>query len=145
MNNIYQKTSASLESRERGKCMVTRQRGKLDIVYYPIPREAAESIDWAMFHAACAAGIWGEAARRFDWVAFFDGATNGVPVDPYQFVDNMLVNGLLLLQNLSKEYTSSSFGAFVTKAYQRPVPNTSGVVVMDAGNGNPPPPPPDGK
>ncbi len=63
------------------------------------------------------AGLWGPHAAAFDWTAFFVGATTApfdyvdedsghaistsflIPKDPYLFVDNMLVNGMLLCKD----------------------------------------------
>jgi hypothetical protein len=64
----------------------------LEAHHHPIERSFAEMIDWRLFAADCRAGKWGPACAAFDWDAFL-GAQ---PFNPYAFVDDMRVNGLLL-------------------------------------------------
>ena len=61
----------------------------LEAHHHPIERSIAELIDWKRLERDCRAGMWGEPAALFDW-DHFD------PADPYAFVDDMRVNGLLL-------------------------------------------------
>jgi hypothetical protein len=108
---LFVRTRKQLIDREKGRCwlsgMTAEQSGApLEAHHYPIERCFAERIDWPRFAKDCQAGVWGQYAKAFDWTTFFQGCQNivaedtGNPyckvVDPYSFVDNMLVNGLLL-------------------------------------------------
>jgi hypothetical protein len=70
----------------------------LEAHHYPIERCLAEMMDWSFIKAEALRGELGgtgkqrAAAQAFDWIAFD-------PADPYSFVDNMLVNGLLLCKS----------------------------------------------
>ena len=85
----------------------------LETHHHPVERSLAEMTDFRLVQADCEAGMYGDAAKSFDWADFWVGAVevhdtityaDGVteefiflkPVDPYKFVDNMLVNGRVL-------------------------------------------------
>lgn len=113
---LFERTRKQLIERERGRCfisgMTAEQLGApLEAHHHPIERCFAEIIDWSRFSADCKAGHWGSRAQAFDWDKFFvggkavtipgktpldPGVTYQVPLDPYLFVDDMTVNGMLL-------------------------------------------------
>jgi hypothetical protein len=72
--------------------------GPLEAHHYPIERCLAEMIDWELVRQDALAGELGitqaqrDACKAFDWNAFM----RATPFDPYTFVDDMRVNGLLL-------------------------------------------------
>lgn len=86
----------------------------LEAHHHPIEWSLTNLMDWQRFSEDCLSGRWGEHAKAFDWAVFFANAkeepfsythdeTGAViqasrllPVDPYLFVDDMRVNGLLL-------------------------------------------------
>lgn len=86
---LFRHSRQALEQREGGRCFVcgctADKVGPLEAHHHPIERSFAEMIDW------------GPSSRMrrdfplFDWAAF-DAAGS----DPYLFVDDMRVNGLLL-------------------------------------------------
>lgn len=84
---LFTRTRRQLIEREGGRCYVcgrtAAEVGPLEAHHHPIERSFAEMIDWSE----------GSLIRRefphFDW-SKFDLA------DPYTFVDDMTVNGLLL-------------------------------------------------
>ena len=85
-----------LIERVGGRCFVCNgdaaQVGPLQAHHYPIERSLATEWDWPKFIADCRASMWGIYAQAFHWEGF-DPAR-----DPYQFVDDMRVNGLLLCE-----------------------------------------------
>jgi hypothetical protein len=92
--SLFARTRKLLEAREGGRCMVCQRTAAeagapLESHHHPIERSLANLIDWPRFAAACKAGAWGPHAAAFDWSAFD-------PADPYTFVDDQTVNGLLL-------------------------------------------------
>jgi hypothetical protein len=120
---LFRRSREQLIAREGGRCWVSgltaEQLGApLEAHHHPIERSMANMIDWQRFATDCKAGIWGPHAKGFDWDGFFEGATTQrvevpaqdgeeaytvtlvIPRDPYLFVDDMTVNGLLL----GKEY-----------------------------------------
>ena len=83
-----------LIEREGGRCNVCGATAEesghpLEAHHHPIERSLMNMIDWKLFQSDCQAGVWGKNARDFDWVKL---ETDG----PEAFVDDMLVNGLLL-------------------------------------------------
>ena len=91
---LFVKTKALLVKREGGRCAVCQRTAEeagapLESHHHPIERSLANLIDWSRFKADCLAGKWGPFARGFDWAGFD-------PADPYTFVDDQTVNGLLL-------------------------------------------------
>lgn len=90
---LFVRTKKLLMEREGGRCFVSgmteAEVGPLEAHHHPIERSMANMIDWDRFAADCKAGIWGPHARAFDWSRFD-------PADPYTFVDDMTVNGVLL-------------------------------------------------
>jgi hypothetical protein len=108
---LFHRTRMDLIGREKGRCWISGLTAKelgapLEAHHHPIERSFAERIDWSAFAKDCQAGMWGPYAKGFDWTGFFAGAVTiiaedtGLPylkiADPYLFVDNMLVNGMLL-------------------------------------------------
>lgn len=123
--STFTRTRKALLERDGARCWVCSgtadKVGPLEAHHYPIERSLAEMIDWKRVANDAKNGEVGIAqaqrnmARAFDWDAFFDGANeihvpedNSDPgdireaysylavKDPYSFVDNMLVNGVLL-------------------------------------------------
>lgn len=156
---LFERTRAQLIARERGRCWVTGMTAEesgapLEAHHHPIERCFAERIDWARFSKECLAGKWGPHAQAFDWVGFFQGVTTvdgyARPRDPYLFVDDMTVNGMLLCK---KSHTGADEGI-----HQLPYPlllarklltdgyrfSDTEVIhhaqLADVGNGDPPPP-----
>lgn len=113
---LFEHSRKLLIQREGGRCFISGMTADelgepLEAHHHPIERCFAEIIDWSRFAADCKAGHWGPHAQAFDWDKFFAGAkavtvaaetplhphtTYLVPADPYLFVDDMTVNGLLL-------------------------------------------------
>lgn len=92
--SLFTRTKKALEARDGARCAVCQRtaaeaRGPLESHHHPIERSLANLIDWPRFQADCVAGKWGPHAASFDWSAFS-------PADPYSFVDDQTVNGLLL-------------------------------------------------
>lgn len=92
---LFERTRKVLIAREGGRCFITGMTAEeighpLEAHHHPIERCFATIIDWKRFERDARAGYWGESIRQFDWDSF-DGSK-----DPYQFVDDMTVNGLLL-------------------------------------------------
>ncbi|BDD93553.1 hypothetical protein PanNE5_29930 [Pandoraea sp. NE5] len=97
---LFTRTRKTLIERDSGRCFVcggTEQDTghPLEAHHHPIERSTANMIDWSRLAEDCRVGIWGEKAKAFDWNAFL-GAQ---PFDPYRFVDDMTVNGMLLCRN----------------------------------------------
>jgi hypothetical protein len=96
---LFIRTKKALAERDGNRCWLSgetpEEAGPLEAHHFPIERSTATGIDWALVQADCAAGEFGltqtqrDAAKAFDWSKFD-------PADPYSFVDNMLVNGVLL-------------------------------------------------
>ncbi len=93
---LFIRTKKMLVERVGGRCYVCNgteaEVGPLQAHHYPVERSLATAWDWPRFIADCQAGKWGVYCQAFHW-AGFDPAK-----DPYQFVDDMSVNGLLLCQ-----------------------------------------------
>lgn len=91
---LFTHTKKLLIEREGGRCYVCGRTAEtsghpLEAHHHPVERSLANMIDWDRFRLDCVAGMWGEHAQAFDWSKFDDS-------DPYSFVDDMTVNGLLL-------------------------------------------------
>ena len=96
---LFIRTKKALAARDGNRCWMSGQTpeeaGPLEAHHFPIERSTAMGIDWALVRADCDAGEFGltkgqrQAANAFDWTDFD-------PADPYSFVDNMLVTGVLL-------------------------------------------------
>ncbi|KVN83485.1 hypothetical protein [Burkholderia ubonensis] len=118
---LFSHTRKLLIEREGGRCWVSGATAEesghpLEAHHYPIERSLANMVDWKLFADDAKRGVWGPHAKAFDWDKFFEGAREEavqiaadpesgepartvrvlVPVDPYLFVDDMTVNGLLL-------------------------------------------------
>lgn len=94
---LFERTRKELIAREGGRCFVSNMTAEelgapLEAHHHPIERCFAEIINWTRFAADCRAGHWGPYTQAFDWDSFLAA----VPFDPYTFVDDMTVNGLLL-------------------------------------------------
>lgn len=91
---LFTRSKRALMLRDGARCAVCQrtstEAGPLESHHHPIERSLANMIDWQRFAADCKVGRWGAHAQAFDW-ANFDGNK-----DPYQFVDDQTVNGLLL-------------------------------------------------
>ncbi|MBN9116436.1 MAG: hypothetical protein J0I36_14495 [Pandoraea sp.] len=116
---LFTRTRKALIEREAGRCFVCggtdHDTGHpLEAHHSPIERSTANLIDWSRFAEDCRAGVWGARAQAFDWDGFLKGAqqmtvagetplhpdvTYLVPADPYLFIDDMTVNGLLLCRD----------------------------------------------
>jgi hypothetical protein len=87
---LFTRTKKLLIEKVGGRCYVCQrtaeEAGPLEAHHHPIERSFAEMIDWGP----------GSLIRRdfpmFDWHNFD-------PADPYKFVDDMTVNGLLLCKD----------------------------------------------
>jgi hypothetical protein len=93
--SLFERTRKVLIAREGGRCFVTNMTAAelgapLQAHHHPVERCFATKWDWPRFAADCQKGLWGPHAQAFDW-ANFDGEK-----DPYKFVDDMTVNGMLL-------------------------------------------------
>ena len=92
--SLFKRSKKALEEREGGRCFIcgrtSDEAGPLESHHHPIERSLTNLVDWALFQKDCEAGLWGPHAQAFDW-ASFDPAN-----DPYKFVDDQTVNGLLL-------------------------------------------------
>ena len=93
---LFIRTKKILIERVGGHCFICNgtevEAGPLEAHHYPVERSLATAWDWARFIADCQAGKWGVYCQAFHW-AGFNPAT-----DPYAFVDDMSVNGLLLCE-----------------------------------------------
>ena len=91
---LFKSSKQLLINRVGGRCWVCNQTAEeaghpLEAHHNPIERSLSNMIDWDLFRTDCEAGIWGVFAKGFDW-SKFDAS------EPYSFVDDMTVNGLLL-------------------------------------------------
>lgn len=91
---LFLRTKKLLIEREGGRCYISGMTADeaghpLEAHHHPIERSMANMIDWVRFSADCKSGLWGAHAQAFDWSQFD-------PADPYTFVDDMTVNGVLL-------------------------------------------------
>ena len=90
------RTKKILVERVGRRCFVCNgneaEVGPLQAHHYPVERSLAMAWDWPRFITDCKAGKWGVYCQAFHW-AGFNPAT-----DPYAFVDDMSVNGLLLCE-----------------------------------------------
>jgi hypothetical protein len=92
--SLFTHSKKKLLEREGGRCFVcgrtAEQAGHpIESHHHPIERSLANMIDWDRFRQDCEAGMWGSHAKAFDWSTFSES-------DPYSFVDDQMVNGLLL-------------------------------------------------
>ena len=94
---LFKRTRKELIEREGGRCFVTNMTAEelgspLQAHHHPVERCFATRWDWPRFAEDCKRGMWGPHAQAFDWDSFFAAD----PFDPYAFVDDMTVNGMLL-------------------------------------------------
>ena len=81
-------------------CTAEESGEPLESHHYPIERSLADMIDWNLFKTDCLEGKWGSHAKAFDWDSFN-------PSDPYSFVDDQTVNGMILCK---KHHTGQDEG-----------------------------------
>lgn len=91
---LFLHSKKALIAREGGRCFTCGRTAEesghpLEAHHHPVERSMSNMIDWDLFRSECQAGMWGTHAEAFDWSKFD-------PADPYSFVDDMNVNGLLL-------------------------------------------------
>ena len=91
---LFKDSKQLLIKRVGGRCWVCNKTAlesglPLEAHHHPIERSLANMIDWDLFKTDCEAGIWGHYTAAFNWDKFDAN-------DPYPFVDDMTVNGLLL-------------------------------------------------
>ncbi|WP_283149029.1 hypothetical protein [Silvimonas soli] len=91
---LFLHTKKLLIERVGGRCWICGRTAEesghpLEAHHHPVERSLANLTDWDLFRSECEAGMWGEYAKAFDWSKFD-------PADPYTFVDDMTVNGMLL-------------------------------------------------
>lgn len=95
---IFCHSRLMLLQRDGSSCRQCGVHDGLEAHHSPIERAFADGVDWAIVRAICESGEWGwtqaqrDAAKAFDWTEFD-------PADPYIFIDNMLVNGMLLCKD----------------------------------------------
>ncbi len=82
---LFRRTRQQLLERDGGRCYICQRNAKeaghpIEAHHYPIERSLANMIDWEIVKLDF---------PHFDWDGFD-------PSDPYSFVDDMLVNGMLL-------------------------------------------------
>jgi hypothetical protein len=92
--SLFVHSKRALEEREGARCFIcartSLEAGPLESHHHPIERSLANLVDWDRFKSDCVRGLWGPYAQAFDWTGFD-------PIgDPYKFVDDQTVNGLLL-------------------------------------------------
>jgi hypothetical protein len=95
--SLFTRTKKLLIEREGGRCFITNMTAEelgapLQAHHHPVERCFATAWDWPRFADDCKAGKWGPYAQAFDWDSFLSAQ----PFDPYRFVDDMTVNGMLL-------------------------------------------------
>jgi hypothetical protein len=88
---LFTRTRKQLIEREGGRCWVCRRTAEesghpLEAHHHPVERSFAEMVDWS------AGSQIRKDFPRFDWASFD-------PADPYRFVDDMTVNGLLICKD----------------------------------------------
>lgn len=91
---LFLHSKKALIARESGRCYICNCTAEesghpLEAHHSPIERSLANMIDWAVVAGLAKIGALGPFAAAFDWSKFD-------PADPYTFVDDMTVNGLLL-------------------------------------------------
>lgn len=86
---LFEHTRKELIAREEGKCWICGGTEQPEAHHFPVERSLATAWNWESFKEDCQKGLWGPRAQAFDWSKFD-------PKDPYSFVDDMTVNGLLL-------------------------------------------------
>ena len=93
---LFLRTKKILMERVGGRCYVCNgaeaEVGPLQAHHYPVERSLATAWDWPRFIADCQSGKWGVYCQAFHWEGFEPSR------NPYQFVDDMSVNGLLLCE-----------------------------------------------
>ncbi len=94
---LFIRTKKILIERVGGRCFICNgtenEVSPLQAHHYPVERSLTESWNWEKFITDCKAGKWGVYCQAFHWEGF------DYKKDPYMFVDDMSVNGLLLCKN----------------------------------------------
>ena len=112
---LFLHSKKALIAREGGCCYICGRTAEesshpLEAHHFPLERSLTNLVDWKRFRRDSEAGVYGEHPKAFDWDSFFIGAKEETvnldpslpaynfidPVDPYLFVDDQTVNGLLL-------------------------------------------------
>lgn len=112
---LFLRSKKLLMEREGGRCFICGATAEesghpLEAHHHPIERSLANLINWERVAEQAKSGEFGQRAADFDWDGFFidaktvaspavkghPAAQYRVPADPYLFVDDMTVNGLLL-------------------------------------------------
>ena len=98
-SSLFVHSKKQLAARDGNRCWICQrtpdEAGPLESHHAFIERSTAMGIDWSLVRRDCEAGEFGmtqgqrDAAKAFDWSGFD-------PANPYAFVDNQLVNGVLL-------------------------------------------------
>lgn len=90
---LFLHSKERLVQRDGDRCFICQrtsaEAGPLEAHHNPIERSFAEMIDWS------AGSLIRKDFPNFDWVKF-DSVT---PMDPYLFVDDMLVNGKMICKD----------------------------------------------
>lgn len=90
---LFEHSRKALLERDGARCFICGcgedKVGPLEAHHSPVERSLAGEVDWDAFATQAKAGLYGPNAQAFDWTGFD-------PADPYTFVDDMRVNGLLL-------------------------------------------------
>ncbi len=92
---LFERSKKALVERQGGRCYICGRTAEesghpLEAHHYPVERSLATAWDWPRFIRDCKAGAWGPYAQAFDWDGFDPTS------DPYRFVDDQTVNGMLL-------------------------------------------------
>ena len=91
--SIFTHTRKQLIERDGGKCWICgAQDHAIEAHHYPIERSLAEMVDWELVKRDALAGDLGLTQAQRDAAKCFDWSQANI----YAFVDNMLVNGVLL-------------------------------------------------
>jgi hypothetical protein len=110
---LFEKTRKQLIERENGKCHICgrteEQSGHpLEAHHHPIERSLTNSVDWNLVR---------KDFPDFDWNEFDEKG------DPYLFVDNMLVNGMLLCKDhhtgLNEGIHFTTYPFFIIQRYMK--------------------------
>lgn len=95
---LFSHSRKELLQRDDAQCWVCGrspdEAGPIEAHHYPIERSLAGMVDWRLVELDAKAGELGATQAQRDAAKAFDFA--GIDADPYRFVDDMRVNGLLL-------------------------------------------------
>lgn len=105
---LFRKTREELLQLQPG-CWCCGAKEGLEAHHFPIERSLAGLVDWALVTKDAKEGNLGKTPEQRKAAASFD--FTGIEDDPYRFVDNMLVNGLILCK---KHHTGKEEGIHAT-------------------------------